>query len=105
MGLRISFFNTPTHRVFNYRPRYYDETKEHIKELEEKYGKTDGTEQEKKRYIPGAAIQSAYRNGLQGERRGSGNGKLKKIIILLSLLAAMIAAYYLAQGLAEMILK
>lgn len=104
MGLRISFFNTPSHRVFNYRPRYYDETKEHIKELEEKYGKTEDAVQEK-RYVPGAAIQQAYRNGLEGERRSSGNGKLKKMIILISLLAAMVAAYYLAQGLAEMILK
>lgn len=104
MGLRISFFNTPSHRVFNYRPRYYDETKEHIRELEEKYGKTEGAPQEEKRYIPGAAIQRAYREGLEGQRRSSDSGKVKKLIILLSILAAMIAAYYLAQGLAEMLL-
>lgn len=105
MGLRISFFNTPSHRVFNYRPRYYDETKEHIQELEEKYGKKEGVQEEERRYIPGAAIQNAYRKGLEGERRSSGNGKIRKLIILVSLLAAMVAAYYLAQCLAEMFLK
>ncbi|MBQ0024589.1 MAG: hypothetical protein KBT00_02550 [Bacteroidales bacterium] len=103
MGIRIGFFSTPQHRVFNYKPRYYDATKEHIKELEEKYSKNEDSSKEK-RYIPGAAIQSAYRDGLDGMRREGGNRNLKRIIILVTLAAAMVAAYYLAQGLARMFL-
>lgn len=103
MGIRIGFFSTPQHRVYNYKPRYYDATKEHVKELEEKYAKS-GDQTEERRYIPGAAIQRAYRDGLDGMRRESGNKKLKKIIVLVTVLGAMVAAYYLAQGLAEMFL-
>ena len=37
--MAITFFPRPTHKVFNYTPRYYDERKERLKELYAKYGK------------------------------------------------------------------
>ena len=40
MGFNFGFFGTPEHRVFNYRPRYYDEEKEALKE---KFGHVDGS--------------------------------------------------------------
>ena len=51
MGFNFSFFGTPEHRVFNYRPRYYDPEKEALKE---KFGKVDGRlEKEKYRRLSG----------------------------------------------------
>lgn len=101
MGIRISFFSTPKHRVFNYKPRYWDESKERLQELEEKYGKSP---EKPKRYIPGSTIRSAYRNGLEGERRDTGRGKIRTFLTFATVIAAMLAAYYLAQGLAELLM-
>jgi len=98
--MRISFFSLPEHRVFTYRPRYYDPTKEHIKELEQKYAKD---EEGNKKYIPGLGIREAYRKGIEGERKQAGNMKIKNIILLLSLLAVFVVAYYIAQGLSDLL--
>jgi len=92
MAFRISFFKTPEHRVYNYKPRYYDETKEHIKELEEKYHP-----KETDKYIPGLGIREAYRKGIEGKRREAGGTKVKGYILLITLILLFVAAYYLAQ--------
>jgi len=94
MAFRISFFKTPEHRVYSYKPRYYDETREHIKELEEKY---HPKESETGRYIPGIGIREAYRRGIDGERRQAGNTRIKGYILLVTLILLFVAAYYLAQ--------
>lgn len=120
MSLRIGFFSTPEHRVFHYNPSYYDPTKEHIEELRRKYGK-DKTDEEivglaakdgenidlkpKSTYIPGAAIRGSFRKSLEENRKEEGNRKVKRVIVLLGLLAAAAVAYYLAQGLATMLMN
>ena len=39
MGIfNFGFFGTPEHRVFKYRPRYYDEQKEALKKFSESLG-------------------------------------------------------------------
>ena len=43
MGFNFGFFGTPEHRVFHYRPRYYDEEKEALKE---KFGHVDGSKKD-----------------------------------------------------------
>lgn len=120
MSLRIGFFSTPEHRVFHYNPSYYDPTKEHIEELRRKYGKEktdeeivslaakDGETVEikpKSTYIPGAAIRGSFRRSLEENRKEEGNKKLKRVIVLIALLAAAAVAYYLAQGLATMLMS
>lgn len=97
--MRISFFNLPEHRVFTYRPRYYDETKEHIQELEKKYATDENGE---KIYVPGMSIREAYRKGIDGKRKQAGNARLKNIILLLSMIAVFVVAYYIAQGMSEL---
>lgn len=94
MAFRISFFNTPKHRVFTYKPRYYDETKEHIKELKEKY---HPKESETGTYIPGLSIREAYRKGIEGNRKDAGGVKVKGYIVFITLIVLFIAAYYIAQ--------
>lgn len=79
MGFNFSFFGTQEHRVFNYKPRYYDAEKEAIKE---KFGRVDGSE-EKKVYSPGSYISGSFRDGNYQKTRGA--GKAQKIIGLVSL--------------------
>ena len=59
MGFNFSFFGSQEHRVFNYKPRYYDPEKEALKE---KFGHVDGT-LEKEEYVPGAYIKGSFRDG------------------------------------------
>ena len=132
--MRISFFPTPEHRVFNYKPRYYDPEKEKLRKIYEKYGKVypgdekasavkaaedlkdvasysevksilgeDGNAQATAhKYVPGQYIRGAYKEGLEASRRQAGNQKVKRIIIFITLAAAFVVAWYLAQGLAEL---
>lgn len=39
-------FKPQSHFVFNYKPRYYDERKERLRNLENKYHNTDGSDTE-----------------------------------------------------------
>jgi hypothetical protein len=112
----ISFFKTPSHRVFKYTPRYYDERKERLAEVYKKYGKSpDGTPIDPsqlttngesttstKEYVPGESIRGAFRKGVVQTRRQAGNQKIKKIITLITFLALMVAAYYIAIGLGQL---
>lgn len=59
MGFNFSFFGTQEHRVFNYRPRYYDPEKEALKE---KFGHVDGSKSGEN-YSPGSYIKGSLRNG------------------------------------------
>ena len=126
----ISFFPTPSHRVFNYTPRYYSEEKERLRKIYEKYGKpypgdaqataeraaddlkdvaTYGEVKDilagkdgggtASNYVPGSYIRGAYKDGLEASRRKAGNQKAKRIIVALTVAAAFIVAWYLAQGL------
>ncbi len=82
MGFNFSFFGESEHRVFNYRPRYYDEEKEALKE---KFGEVDGSrEQEKSAYVPGSYIKGSMRGGNYKKTKGS--NKAQKIIALVGLL-------------------
>lgn len=117
MAIRINFFNTPEHKVFHYEPMYYDEYKEHVEELRKKYGKDktedeikemaakDGYVEKKSTYVPGMSIRGSFRKGLEENRKQEANGKLKTVIRLISLLAAAVVAYYIAQGLASMLMN
>jgi len=110
--LNISFFKTPQHRVFNYEPRYYDERKERLQKLYEKYGKNPdgtpkvaGTEDEAtykeltEHRAPGSSIRGSFQSAYKESRRSAGNQKIKTIITIVALILVFIAAYYLADSL------
>ncbi|MCF0177062.1 MAG: hypothetical protein HUJ90_00425 [Bacteroidales bacterium] len=115
--MKITFFRTPSHRVFHYEPRYYDEREEKMRERYEKYGKDydkvndpyqvatpEEMEAEKERhYIPGKYIHNAYRNRRENDNRREGSSRFKSFIMILTLAAAVIVAYYLSQGLVELL--
>ena len=109
MGIRLSFFNTPEHRVFNYQPRYYDPHKERLEELYAKYGKTpegkklaeaeareEGIATES-HYIPGQSIRGAFRRSVEKNRAQAGNPKIKTIITFITVAAAFVVVYLLAE--------
>ncbi len=62
MGL-FNFFGDNEHRVFNYKPIYYDPAEE---ERKRRFGAVDGSmEQEKEEgtYVPGSYIRGSFREG------------------------------------------
>lgn len=124
MAIRFSFFPTPEHKVFHYEPRYYDARKERLEQLYEKYGKTpEGMKKAEEElaaeqqsaaadgeqpavhsdYVPGSRIRGAFTRSVQENRRAEGNQKVKKILTLITILAAIVVAYYLSQGLVKLL--
>ena len=115
MAIRFTFFPTPQHKVFHYEPRYYDPRKERLEQLYEKYGKTPegmkkaeeelAAEKEapSKDYVPGSRIRGAFSRSVEESRRAEGNQKVKKILTLITILAAIVVAYYLSQGLVKLL--
>ncbi len=92
MGFNFGFFGTPEHRVFNYRPRYYDVEKD---ELKQKFGNVDGSKE--KEYTPGSYIKGSLRDG--NYQRQSGSSTAQKVIGAVALILAfaimiLIAKYY-----------
>ncbi len=93
MAFRLTFFKIPEHRVYSYKPRYYDEVKERIQEAEEKYHP-----KEPGKYIPGLGIREAYRKGtVEGRKRQAGGTRINGFILFATLILLFIAAYYLAK--------
>lgn len=117
MCAKITFFRTPEHRVYNYTPRYYDPRKERLEELYKKYGRTpEGMERAEAElkaedrasgkadhYIPGASIRGAFKKALYENRGKESGSRLKYLIGFVTIIAAMLAAYFLAQGFVELL--
>ena len=124
MAIRFNFFPTPEHKVFHYEPRYYDPRKERLEQLYEKYGKTpEGMKKAEDEfaaeqaasggqasqpgvsmeYVPGSRIRGAFTRSVEESRRSEGSQKVKKILTLITILAAIVVAYYLSQGLVKLL--
>lgn len=136
--MAITFFPRPKYRIFNYTPRYWDESKERLKKLYEKYGKEypgdkavtaeKATEDLKDvatysevkealqsagprhiqgrtaSYIPGQYIRGAYTKDTatrMDEKKS--NKPLHAVIMCATVLAAIAVAYYLSQGLVQLV--
>ncbi len=80
MKFNFGFFGTQEHRVFNYKPRYYDAEQDALKK---KFGHVDGT-YEKETYVPGAYLKGSFRDG--NYQRTKTDGKTHAIIGLASLI-------------------
>ena len=93
--MKFNWFGEQEHRVFNYRPIYYDEQKE---DLKRKFGKVDGSldkDKEKGTYVPGSYINGSFRDGNYSKRRGTGRAQNIIGLIGIVLLGAMLI--YLAK--------
>lgn len=103
--------------MFHYEPKYYDPQKERLEQLYEKYGKTPegmkraedelasegGNASTTPGYVPGRNIRGAFSRSAEDYRKAEGNAKVKRIVMLITVLAAMVVAYFLAQGLVKLI--
>jgi hypothetical protein len=110
MGLNLSFFKTPKHRVFNYQPLYYDERKEELqervaraeeaaeKEKREKMGLPQKKKKDDPDYVPGRTIRHNFRRSVYSSRRRPGSPFLMRIIVLLSMIVLIVALFYVAQA-------
>jgi len=95
MGL-FNFFGESEHRVFNYKPIYYDPEEEKRRKM---FGAVDGTaEKEKKEgtYVPGSYIKGSLRDGNYSRTR-SHMGKTHTIIGIVSLLLIVAVLYFIAR--------
>jgi len=99
MGL-FNLFGEQEHKVFNYKPIYYDPEKEERKRM---FGAVDGSrDQEKEKakedgtYVPGAYIKESMRDGRDRNRRSHSN-KAQNIIGLVGLLLVFIVLFYIAK--------
>lgn len=93
MAFNFGFFGDQEHRVFNYKPRYYDPEKEARKAM---FGEVDGTaEQEKKegKYAPGSSIRGAFRDGNYKRTRSAATKTQAIIGIVTLLLIAAVLVY------------
>ena len=95
MGL-FNFFGENEHRVFNYKPIYYDPEEEKRRQM---FGAVDGTlerEKEKGTYVPGSYIKGSLRDGNYSRTRGH-MGKTQTIIGIITLLLIVAVLYFIAK--------
>jgi hypothetical protein len=83
MPLRISFFKTPKHKVFNYTPLYWNPEKE---AMEARLGKT------RQRLMPGF-----FQDVRQQGRRRNKIGVFGRIIFIATMAALLFAAFYFSK--------
>lgn len=90
MGL--FFFKTPSHRVFNYQPLYYDERKEALEQKIESARKRENNE-----YVPGDTIRKGFRR-LQYESKRSSTSRRNRTITVVVAAIILIALWYFVDG-------
>lgn len=88
----FGWFGDQEHRVFNYKPVYYDQEKE---ELKRKFGKVDGSLEKDGPYVPGSYLQGSFRDGNYAKRRGS--TRAQKIIGIVGLLLIAVILIYITK--------
>lgn len=81
-----SFIRQNKHKTFEFKPRYYNESKERIDELRKKYNKTEGAPSQQGGESMRAAIQEKW-NGNRAAKVKSSNRRLFMIIVGLFVIA------------------
>ena len=95
MGLFNNFMGQEEHRVFNYKPIYYDKDEEERKRM---FGAVDGSEEkeaQEKGYSPGSYLRGAFRDGNYAKRKGA--GKAQAIIGVVGTILFFVILYYIAK--------
>lgn len=92
----FGFFGNQEHRVFNYKPRYYDPEEEKRRQM---FGEVDGTNEaarEKGEYVPGSSLRGAFRDGNYQKTRTSMT-KTHTIITLVTLVLIVVVLIYMTK--------
>ena len=98
MGFNFNFFGETQHRVFNYKPIYFDQEKEERRQFFGDHGQEEKAgNPEEESYTPGKYLQGSFRDGNYQRLRTSSSTKAQKIIGLVGLVLFFIVLYYVAQ--------
>lgn len=89
MAFNFGFFGSSEHRVFDYKPRYFDPEEEALKE---KFGHVDGTK-DKEPYVPGNYVKGSFRDG-NYQRSRQMTGKAQRMIGIVGLLLFFLAMIF-----------
>lgn len=92
----FNLFGDSQHRVFSYKPRYYDPEED---ERRRRFGAVDGSlEKEKQQgnYSPGSYIKGSWRDG-NYQRTRSHMKKTQTIIGIISLILIFAVLYFIAK--------
>lgn len=85
-------FKPSSHYVFNYKPRYYDERKERLRNLEKKYRNPDGSDTEISKI---SLTKNNLRNDwVKNKRSATDRSTNLRLAVIISILVG-IAAYIL----------
>ncbi len=94
MGLRLSFFKTPKHKVFNYRPMYWNPEKEELDTRVRRAQAEAGILDEGPSRMKRSEVHGAFQKAMYQSRRHAGNQKALRIIVILSFAALLTALFY-----------
>lgn len=92
----FNLFGDSEHRVFNYKPIYYNPEEEERKRM---FGAVDGTMDKEKKagtYVPGSYIKGAMRDGAYQRTRGHMQ-KTQTIIGIVTLVLIFAVLYFIAR--------
>jgi len=92
---RFGWFGDQEHRVFNYKPIYYDQEEEERRQM---FGKVDGSEDREKKegtYVPGSHIQGAFRGGNYARRRGT--SRIQAIIGIVTFILIIVVLIFITK--------
>ena len=95
-SLKWDFFGNREHRVFNYRPRYYDPEEEERRRM---FGDVDGSNERAKKdgtYIPGSSIRGAWRDG-NYKRTRSAHSRTQAIIGIVTMIFIALVLVYITK--------
>jgi len=95
MGL-FNFFGDSEHRVFNYKPIYYNKEQD---EMKRRFGAVDGSlekDKEQGSYVPGSYLHGSLRDGAYSKTR-SHLSKIQTIIGIITLLLICAVLYFVAK--------
>lgn len=92
----FGFFGNQPHRVFNYKPRYYDPEEEQRRQM---FGEVDGSNEKARKegsYVPGSSLRGAFRNGNYQKTRSS-MGAAHGIITVVTLILIVLVLVYISK--------
>lgn len=92
MGL-FNFFGDSEHKVFNYKPVYYDVETEERRKM---FGRVDGTLEKKGEYSPGTYLKGSFRDGNYQVMR-SHTTKTQTIIGIVTMILLVAVLYFIAK--------
>ena len=92
MGL-FNFSSEQEHRVFNYKPIYFNKEKD---ELKQKFAGVDGSiKEEKEKYVPGSYLHGSLRGGAYQKTKE--RHKVFTIIGIINLALLLVVAFLIAK--------